>query len=136
MVGLKKLIIIPLLFIGIITNDLFIEHKCKDDLSLKNIYCKLLEYQILFPDIVLSQVAQETGYLKHVYYNNIFGFMEGNYLKKFNTWEDAIVYKRGWQLRKYKGGDYYNFLIKVGYAEDSLYIQKIKIIQNDILRRM
>lgn len=136
MVGLKKLIIIPLLFIGIITNDLFIENKCKDDLSLENIYCKLLEYQILFPEIVLSQVAQETGYLKHVYYNNIFGFMEGSYLKKFDTWEEAIIYKKEWQFRKYKGGDYYDFLIKVGYAEDSLYIQKIKIIENDILRKM
>ena len=104
-------------------------HIIEKEMTIENIYEKLLECEILFPDIVIKQVKLETGYLKYVKENNLFGFQTKNGYMKFETWEEAIFYKKRWQERKYKGGDYYLFLKNLPYAQDSLYIQKIKRIK-------
>lgn len=104
-------------------------HKIVKEMTIENIYEKLLEYEILFPDIVIKQVKLETGHLKHVKNNNLFGFQTKNGYMHFETWEEAILYKKHWQERKYKGGDYLLFLKNLPYAKDSLYIQKIKRIK-------
>ena len=50
----------------------------------------------------------------------------------FFDWTKSVRYYKRWQLRKYNGGDYYLFLKNVGYAEDTLYLKKIKwIIKNE-----
>ena len=33
---------------------------------------------------------------------------------------------------KYKGGDYYEFLDRIGYAEDKEYIKKVKAVERII----
>jgi poly(A) polymerase Pap1 len=96
-----------------------------------NVYNKIVEYEFDHPKIVFSQVMVETGNLKRIKNNNLFGFRYKTYLK-FETWEDCVKYAKKWQDKKYIKGDYYSFLKKIGYAEDSLYISKIKRMEKII----
>jgi len=81
-------------------------------------------------DIVLKQILLETGHLKCVNcsrdVNNIFGFYYKKQYIKFDNWKDSVDYYSRWQKRHFKGGDYYTFLVDRGYAEDPLYIDKLK----------
>lgn len=99
-----------------------------------------LEYQnIEFSRIVLRQAILETGWFKSNVYrnkNNLFGFRTKNGYLTFNSWKDSIVYYKKWQRKHYtrfkeKTGDtcYYSFLKWIGYAEDELYISKLKSIR-------
>jgi len=93
-----------------------------------NVYNKIVEYKIEHPKIVFSQVMVETGHLKSQgarINNNLFGFNNKTGHMSFESWEESIVYYKEWQDKKYIGGNYYNFLKKVGYAKDSLYISKL-----------
>ena len=88
--------------------------------------------EIKHKDIVLRQSILETGHYKSYscrIRNNLFGFRyKGKYLE-FNSWKESIDYYEGWQNRKYKGGDYFTFLIRVGYATDKAYVSKLKGIR-------
>jgi len=95
-------------------------------LTLKNIKRELKRIGVKHSDIVIKQVRLETGNLKYLRNNNLFGFRGNNGYLKFETWQDAVQYKKEWQDKKYKGGDYYDFLVKVKYASDSTYIKKLK----------
>ena len=106
-----------------------INHVQEKEMSIENIYDELLNQGVLFPEIVLKQVKLETGHLKHVHDNNLFGFRTSKGYLKFENWIEAIAYKKSWQERKYKGGDYYAFLKKLPYAEDPIYIEKLKKIK-------
>ena len=84
------------------------------------------------PKIVLAQSLLETGHYKckgcSMDNNNLFGFFyKGEYLK-FNDWQLSVAYYDWWQNELYKGGDYYTFLERVGYATDPEYINKLKSI--------
>lgn len=98
-----------------------------------NLYQKIKEYKFEHPKIVFSQVMWETGNLTRVKNNNLFGFRGTNYLK-FDSWEDCIIYAKSWQDKKYVTGNYYDFLKRVRYAEDSLYIYKIKKMEHVIFK--
>ncbi len=79
--------------------------------------------------IVYAQARLETGNFKSKYFinkNNLFGFRGNNGYMTFKSWQDCVDYYKRWQNKRYKGGDYYNFLINIRYAEDSLYISKLK----------
>lgn len=104
----------------------FVYKKVLKPLTIENVKEELIEQNILHHEIVLNQVKLETGHLKYVKHNNLFGFRNNDGYLKFDTWQDAVTYKKAWQLRKYKGGDYYHFLLKIGYAEDNFYINKLK----------
>ena len=80
---------------------------------------------IKYPEILLNQIRLETGNLTKIYGNNLFGFKSEEYLS-YDTWVDCIKYAKVWQDKKYKGGNYYAFLVRINYAQDSLYIQKLK----------
>jgi len=98
------------------------------ELTIKNVYDKILEYDIQHPEIVFSQVILETGHLKSggaLNDNNLFGFTTRNGHMKFEHWEESIIYYKDWQDKRYDDGNYFYFLTNIGYAEDSLYIQKI-----------
>lgn len=89
------------------------------------------------PDVVLRQACLESGFFTSDVWlltNNPFGFYyKGEYLV-FDDYRDAVGYYVRWQSRWYKGGDYYQFLHDVGYAEDSLYLSKVKNINLNNLR--
>jgi hypothetical protein len=108
----------------LVTNDTIVTND--SIMTIENIEKELIKQNILHYEIVLKQVKVETGSLKYVRHNNIFGFRGNHGYLKFETWQDAVTYKKKWQEKNYKGGDYYAFLKRIGYAENPNYIQHLK----------
>lgn len=95
-------------------------------------------YGVMHPDIVRAQAILETGYYRSKVfkkYNNLFGLYDsknGDYFR-FNHWSESVVaYISMIQYRYKPPDDYYHFLQDIGYAEDSLYVSKVKSIVNRI----
>ena len=94
--------------------------------------------------IVLAQALLETGHFSSNVckeYNNLFGLYDSKNREyfRFNRWEDSVVaYQRMIQYR-YKGGNYFQFLKSIGYAEDPRYIVKlarmVKSMYKDVVTR-
>lgn len=104
--------------------------------SVKN---EIEEQDILHPEIVLRQSIWESGWYRCVHcswkFNNPFGFRHKSWVTednpqgylKFDTWQESVAYYKRWQEKRYKGGDYYQFLIDVGYAADGeAYVEHLK----------
>lgn len=112
-------------------DTVYVVQESKFVLNEQSIYDELIRLDIKHPKIVLRQSIIETNHYKSDIckkYNNIFGFRTKDYLK-FNSYLDCIKYYAKWQKKYYKKGDYYDFLDNYGYAEDSLYTQKLKNIK-------
>ena len=96
----------------------------------ENNLTKLLDsLNIKHSNIVLAQAKLETGNFKSYLFkksNNLFGFRNFNGYKSYKSWIHSVYAYKEWQDKKYKGGDYYKFLIYIRYAEDSNYIYKLK----------
>ena len=79
-------------------------------------------------DIVLAQGRLETGNFtsrRCRVDKNIFGIKHGRQYAKYRRWQDCVTdYKRRISSR-YKGGDYYAFLKRIGYAQDKNYSRKV-----------
>ena len=59
-------------------------------------------------------------------HNNFLGIKRGKDYAKYDSWNECITdYKERVQY-KYKGGDYYEFLQNIGYAENPNYVQILK----------
>ena len=103
------------------------------ELTIENVKIAIIDAGIKHPEIVLKQVILETGWLKctkcSLTKNNIFGFYYKKKYIAFDSWIDSIDYYKRWQERHYKGGDYYQFLIDIGYATAPSYVQKLKQIK-------
>lgn len=113
--------------------------KDSDKVSLndKTLYKELKAKGIAHPKIVLAQAKLETGnYTSKVYltHNNLFGLRKSNgSYYKFNHWTESVkAYKDYVQYKYQSSKDYYQFLKDIGYAEDKLYIEKIKEIVNQV----
>jgi flagellum-specific peptidoglycan hydrolase FlgJ len=91
-------------------------------------------YGIKHSDVVVSQAILETGHFKSdlcVEDNNLFG-LYNSYTKKFYTfshWTESVKAYKDLVQYRYKDGNYYEWLINIGYAEDTLYIPKVKDIK-------
>jgi len=103
------------------------------ELTIANVKIALEEHGIQHADIVLRQSILETGWYKctscSLNKNNIFGFWYKKKYIAFDHWSESIAYYKRWQDRHYKGGDYYAFLKKVGFATSQTYVQKLKSIK-------
>ena len=108
-----------------------------EDIPTKELVRDACEYYgIKHIDIVVAQSILETGMyrseqcLKH---NNLFGLYNSRkqVYFRFNHWTESVKAYRDLIQYRYTDGDYYKWLNKIGYAEDSLYIIKVK----DIVRR-
>lgn len=96
-------------------------------------FMKVLDIQ--YPEIVLNQAKLETGnftsnrFKKH---NALFGFQTSDTnIIKYKSWKESVIHYKTWQMFRLKDSeDYYDFLIRVKYAEDSLYIKKLKQFKN------
>lgn len=109
----------------------FMLYKIPND-SLVFMACKY--YGLEHDSIIVTQAKLETGNYQSYQCrvnNNLFGLYnssKGEYFKFNNWWESVEAYKNKIQYR-YKGGDYYQWLQKIGYAEDPSYVSKLKIIK-------
>lgn len=91
-------------------------------------------YEIQYPEIVTSQSILETGHYKSkvcLQYNNLFGLYNSRKRDyySFNHWTESVKAYYDLVQYRYKGGDYYEWLNRIGYAEDPNYIAKVKSVQ-------
>lgn len=105
-------------------------------LTMDRVYSEIVRNKILHPTIVLAQALLETGHFSSrvcLEYNNLFGLRQrnGEYYR-FKRWEDSVTAYRDYVQYKYKGGDYFAFLHRIGYAEDKNYIFKVRAIASNI----
>lgn len=110
---------------------------CKtDSLTLSNLWKEISKQDILFPEIVLKQAVIETGWFTSNICknnNNLFGFYYNKQYLSFKSWQECIMYYKKWQSRKYCGErNYYTFLKKIGFAEDSTYCSKLQQLQINV----
>lgn len=94
-------------------------------------------YNLRYPRIVAAQAILESGnFNSKVFkeYNNPFGLYNSKAKDyyKFNHFTEAVIAYRELVESKYKGGDYYEFLRVLPYAEDEHYIKKIKAIESNL----
>lgn len=128
-------------------NNTFIQEKqyvitIPDTPSLDMVYFYLRFFNIQHPEVVWCQSYLETNKLTQINNkNNLFNF---RYSKRYSVgikenkskyteykhWIHSIIEYRNWQRRKYKDTteNYYHFLKRVGFAEDTLYNHKLKFI--------
>lgn len=103
------------------------------ELTIGNLRKVLERYNIKFQKIVLAQALLETGYFSSDvcrYRNNLFGLRrpsDGSYYI-FDNWQESVKAYADYVQYKYRGGDYYAFLDRIGYAEDRYYISKVRRI--------
>jgi len=110
--------------------------KINDSIITDSIYEFILLLDIKHPKIVYNQAKLETGnftsnrFIKH---NALFGFQTSDTdIIKYKSWKESVIDYKCWQMKRLKNNeDYYKFLIKIGYAQDSLYINKLKQFKND-----
>ena len=98
-------------------------------LNEKNVLAELKKQNVPHAHIVLAQSKLETGGYKSKLcktHNNIFGLRKGNTYRRYDSYIACIADYKKRISSKYKGGDYYIFLMKLGYAEDPLYVRKLK----------
>lgn len=95
-------------------------------------------YDIQHPEIVVSQAVLETGHFRSklcVEHKNLFGLYNSyqHDFYKFHHWTESVkAYKDKIQNRYNDESDYYKWLEDLGYAEDTLYISKVKNVQEDL----
>ena len=98
------------------------------------VYQACIYYDIHHPEIVVAQSILETGFYRSkgcLNDKNLFGLYNGNKNQffKFNHWTESVKAYKDMIQYKYKNNeDYYYFLNRIGYAEDSLYNNKLKNI--------
>lgn len=96
-------------------------------------------YEIQYSEIVTAQSILETGHYKSevcLQYNNLFG-LYNSYKRdyySFNHWTESVKAYYDLVQYRYKEGDYYEWLNKIGYAEDPNYIAKVKSVQKRYIK--
>lgn len=112
-----------------------------EDVNEEVLYQTLIHYEFPEPAIITAQAILETGNFKSrlcLNNNNLFGLYNSSKLEyyKFDSWVSCIFAYKKFILNKYKDGeDYYEFLQKIGYAEDPKYIDKVKSIELRIVEK-
>lgn len=116
--------------------EFFLEDKPTPSLVLEA--CKY--YEIQYPEIVTAQSILETGHYKSkvcLQYNNLFGLYNSKKRDyySFNHWTESVKAYYDLVQYRYKEGDYYEWLSKIGYTEDPNYIAKVKSVQKRYLSK-
>lgn len=101
-----------------------------------NLIKEINRKHILYGNVVYAQARLETGNFKSEVFkknNNLFGFVGKNGYIKYTSWQKSVEDYKQWQYNRWRGStlgsnteSYYAFLEKVGYAEDSLYTEKLR----------
>lgn len=110
----------------------------RGELNDSTLYLALLHYEVKHPKAVLAQAKLESGNFtsRHCRINNnflgLYNSRKGKYFT-FDHWTDCIIgYKDMVECKLREGEDYYDFLLRIGYAEDPSYIYKVKQIEQSL----
>lgn len=98
----------------------------------QEVYDKIVKANLQHPKKVLRQALVESANFKSPAAknkNNILGIMRGRTVRSFDSVEACIKYYKERVQSRYKGGDYYRFITRIGYAEDPHYIKKLKGVE-------
>lgn len=102
------------------------------------LYLALIHYDVKNPKTVLAQAKLESGNYTSYHCrvrNNFLGLYNSRKKEyfRFDHWTDCIKgYKNMVEYKLRDGEDYYDFLLRIGYAEDPLYLNKIKRIEENL----
>jgi flagellum-specific peptidoglycan hydrolase FlgJ len=106
---------------------------CSKGQTVSEVRAEIIRQGIPHAEIVLAQARLETGNFKSRVCrekHNIFGIRAGKKYKSYRNWRECVAdYKKRISSR-YRSGDYYAFLRRIGYAEDRRYVEKIKKFKN------
>lgn len=91
-------------------------------------------YNIQHSDVVVSQAILETGNFKSdlcLNQNNLFGLYNSrrDEFFSFDHWTKSVKAYRDKIQYRYHSGDYYEWLQDIGYADDTCYISKLKLVK-------
>lgn len=142
----KRLILLPFLFIYFNTKENVVAPvEFQLPFSYSNLVFYLQSCDIKHPDIVLAQMLLETGNFQSAIFcenNNLTGMKVPR--KRATTatgsnrghamyphWTASVMDYKLYQ-QKFCGGDYYSFLSKSKYAEDTLYTRKVRRIARQL----
>ena len=112
-----------------------------DEVNEEVLYNTLKHYDFPNPAIITAQSVLESGNFKSKLCkdnNNLFGLYNSRTMSyfKFDSWISCVFAYKQFILSKYNPEeDYYKFLDRIGYAEDSLYESKVKELELDILNK-
>ncbi|WP_418855852.1 glucosaminidase domain-containing protein [Prevotella sp.] len=111
------------------------------ELTLTNLISVIEEVGLNNQLFVLAQAVLETGNFTSSVcknYHNLFGLYDSKHKDyyHFARWEDSVIgYQRFIQYR-YNGGNYLQFLRRIGYAEDPRYTTKVAQIAKQLYKRL
>ena len=91
-------------------------------------------YNIQHADVVVSQAILETGNVKSdlcLDQDNLFGLYNSrrDEFFSFDHWTKSVKAYRDKIQYRYHSGDYYEWLQDIGYAEDTCYVSKLKLVK-------
>ena len=92
---------------------------------------ELHRQRIPHPNIVLAQARLESGNFtsrRCKVDHNLFGIKHGKRYARYRNWRESVADYKNRISSRYKGGDYYDFLLRINYASDKLYTTKLKEI--------
>ena len=102
--------------------------------NVSNVSMVINQSDLVSKEIVLKQAILETGWFRSYscrVRNNLFGLTKpkGGYFE-FNHWAESVKgYLTKVQYKLNPKENYYKFLKRIGYATDSNYIKKLKMIK-------
>lgn len=103
-----------------------------------SLYQTLKHYEFPAPETITAQAVLETGNFQSrlfLKYNNLFGLYDSRRMEymRFDSWISCVFAYRKYILNKYREDEeYYTFLTRIGYAEDSTYVSKVKQIEKQL----
>lgn len=101
--------------------------------TIDQVRAELHRQNVPHANIVLAQARLETGNFtsrRCRVDHNLFGMKRGKRYAKYRSWQDSVRDYKERISSRYKGGDYYAFLHRIGYASDKRYTAKVHNIIN------
>lgn len=114
---------------SIYVDTFYVKSNYLPPLTKKNLKAELIRQNIPHHQIVLAQAIHETGNFTSracKVQNNLFGLRKGNSYRSYSNYRECVKDYKRLISKRYKGGDYYDFIRRIGYAEDPEYINKLK----------
>lgn len=111
------------------------------ELTLANLMDVIEEVGLSNQLFVLAQAVLETGHFTSPVcknYHNLFGLYDSKHKDyyRFARWEDSVIGYQKFIQYRYKGGNYLQFLKRIGYAEDPRYTTTVAKIATQLYKRL